>query len=82
MITNLDSVKGEHLPSLSDLTLENNPIEKMPKFQLSIKEKFPTVQYLNLQKLTIPVAAPPTKVTNEEPSKLGGKDAITDSAQR
>lgn len=47
-LASLDSVKPESLPSLTDLTLENNPIEKAPKFQALIKEKFPSVQYLNL----------------------------------
>ena len=31
-ISSLDNIKGETLPSLTDLTLENNPIEKIPKF--------------------------------------------------
>jgi Leucine-rich repeat (LRR) protein len=42
-ISHLDNVKGEYLPSLSDLTLENNPIEKITRFHATIKEKFPTV---------------------------------------
>lgn len=49
-ISTLESIKSESLPSLTDLTLENNPIEKTLKFHAIIKEKFPTVQYLNLQK--------------------------------
>jgi leucine-rich repeat-containing protein 49 len=47
-IASIDSVKTDVLPSITDLTLENNPIEKIPKFQAMIKEKFPSVQYLNL----------------------------------
>jgi leucine-rich repeat-containing protein 49 len=47
-INSIDTVKSEALPSLTDLTLENNPIEKTTKLQVLIKEKFPTVQYLNL----------------------------------
>jgi Leucine-rich repeat (LRR) protein len=31
-ISNLDNIKPDCLPSLSDLTLENNPIEKTLKF--------------------------------------------------
>lgn len=45
-ITTLENIK--ELPSLTDLTLENNPIERSPKFSLMIKEKFPTVVFLNL----------------------------------
>lgn len=47
-IAKFEAIKVDGLPSLTDLTLENNPIEKLPKFQQSIKEKFPSVLYLNL----------------------------------
>jgi len=38
-IASIENIK--ELPSLTDLTLENNPIEKSIKFQQLIKEKFP-----------------------------------------
>ena len=43
---------------MTDLTLENNPVEKTTKFHALIKDKFPSVLYLNLQKFTLPTAAP------------------------
>lgn len=63
-IANLDTLKTENLPSLSDLTLENNPVEKILKFSAMIKEKFPTVLYLNLQKMSVALAkVAPTEVS-------------------
>jgi Leucine-rich repeat (LRR) protein len=71
-ISTIDNVKSDVLPSLTDLTLENNPIEKLTKLQTLIKEKFPTVQYLNLQKLSLPSVAvkPPTGIDDGSASKL------------
>jgi Leucine-rich repeat (LRR) protein len=48
-ISSLENVK--ELPSLTDITLESNPIEKTPRFHFVIKEKFPSLLYINLQKV-------------------------------
>ena len=56
------------MPSLTDLTLENNPIEKIARFQAVIKETFPTVLYLNLQKLLLPSAAKQTPALENQVS--------------
>ncbi len=48
-IANLDNVK--ELQVLTDITIENNPIEKNCKIHATLKEKFPSLIYINLQKV-------------------------------
>ncbi|CDW72990.1 leucine rich repeat family protein [Stylonychia lemnae] len=63
---NIGSVENvKELPSLTDITLENNPIEKIAKFQQIIKDKFPSVQFLNLQKINLPLEE---TITKKEPT--------------
>ena len=38
----------QNLKSLTDLTIENNPIEKQKGFIAMIKEKIPSLNFLNL----------------------------------
>ena len=40
------------LPSLIDLTLENNPIDRTFGIIQVFKQKFPALQYYNLQKVS------------------------------
>jgi Leucine-rich repeat (LRR) protein len=38
--------------SVTELTIENNPIEKLPNFQQIVKENFPALSPVSLQKLS------------------------------
>ena len=41
------------MPSLSEITLENNPIEKSENLLKTLKAQFPSLQYYNLQKVSL-----------------------------
>ena len=42
------------MPALSEITLENNPIEKQqPNLLKTLRSQFPTLQYYNLQKVSL-----------------------------
>ncbi len=79
-LSSLESVRPESFPALTDLTLENNPVEKTPKFHALVKEKFPSVLYLNLQKFTLPTASAKTNFFFEGDNTKGaaekGKEVI------
>ena len=40
------------MPALSEITLENNPIEKLGTLLKDLRTRFPTLQYYNLQKVS------------------------------
>ena len=50
-ISSLDPVSN--MPALSEITLENNPIEKTEGLLKSLKSKFPSLHYFNLQKVSL-----------------------------
>lgn len=49
-IPSIDNVRD--LPALTDITLENNPVDKIAGFWQIVKDKLPSVQFLNLQKIS------------------------------
>ena len=71
---NISSTDGfKDLPSLTDLTLENNLVERTPKLHQIMKEKFPSLLFLNLQKVNV---QPPLPSSEESASKVK-KDPAT-----
>jgi len=40
------------MPALSEITLENNPIEKLGTLLKDLRNRFPSLQYYNLQKVS------------------------------
>ena len=40
------------LPMLQDLTMENNPVDKSAGFVKFLRERFPSLNFYNLQKVT------------------------------
>jgi len=40
------------MPSLSEITLENNPVEKQPSILKDLRLTFPALQYFNLMKVS------------------------------
>ena len=49
---NIQSIEAiKELPALQDMTVENNPVEKQSKLPQYVKEKFPSLVNLNLQKI-------------------------------
>lgn len=41
------------MPALSEITLENNPIEKSETLLKTLKAQFPNLHYYNLQKVSL-----------------------------
>ena len=51
-VTSLSGISN--MPALSEITLENNPIEKQqPNLLKTLRSQFPTLQYYNLQKVSL-----------------------------
>jgi len=54
-VKSLESVSN--MPSLSEITLENNPIEKSENLLKTLKAQFPSLQYYNLQKVSLLISS-------------------------
>jgi len=50
-VTSMENVSN--MPNLSEITLENNPVEKSENLLRTLKAQFPSLQYYNLQKVSL-----------------------------